>query len=69
MCTNIVLSSDKKVYNTSDVDRMSEMNWNQDVTNSGKRGFGYIYLGTLTGGKGFEAYLKDVFQTELGVFI
>ena len=62
MCTNIVLSSDKKVYNISDVDAMVEMRWNQDVTHRGKRRFGHIYLGTLTGGKAFETYLKDVFK-------
>ena len=69
MCTNIVLSSDLKVYNISNVDAIMEMSWNDDRSNKGKRGFGHIYLGTMTGGKAFETNLKDVFQTELGLFI
>ena len=69
MSTNIILSSDKKVYNVSDINNPIEMNWNQDRNSKGKRGFGHIYLGKLTGEKGFEAYLKDPFMTELGVMI
>ena len=69
MCTNIVLSSDKKVYNISEIERPVEMNWNQDRFSKGKRGFGHIYLGKLTGDRGFEAYLKEPFMTELGVHI
>ena len=45
------------------------MNWVQDKEKKGKRGYGHIYLGSLTGHKGFEAYLKDPFMTELGIVI
>ena len=69
MATNIVLSSDKKVYDISNIDTPVEMNWNQDRSSKGKRSFGHIYLGKLTGEKGFETYLKDPFMTELGVHI
>ena len=69
LSTNIVLSSDKKVYNISDIQRPVEMHWNQDRSCKGKRGFGHIYLGKITGDRGFEAYLKDPFMTELGVMI
>ena len=69
LSTSIVLSSDKKVYNVSDIHRPIEMQWNQDRNSKGKRGFGHIYLGKLTGDRGFESYLKDPFMTELGVHI
>ena len=69
LSTNIVLSSDKKVYNISDIQRPVEMQWNQDRSCKGKRGFGHIYLGKITGDRGFETYLKDPFMTELGVNI
>ena len=70
LCTRIVLSSDKKVFNVSNVESPVEINWNQDVTQRGKkRGYGHIYLGTLTGGKGFETNILHVFQTELGVIL
>ena len=70
MSTNIVLSSDKKVFNVSNIEDVVEMNWNQDVTQRGKkRGYGHIYIGTLTGGKGFEANILNVFQTEVGVIL
>ena len=69
MATNIVLSSDKKVYDISNIDTPVEMNRNQDRSSKGKRSFGHIYLGKLTGEKGFETYLKDPFMTELGVHI
>ena len=69
LSTNIVLSSDKKVYNVSNIDAVVEMSWNQDRTSKGKRSFGHIYLGKLTGERGFEVYLKDPFMTELGVNI
>ena len=69
MATNIVLSSEKKVSNISDIDSPVEMNWNQDRSNKGKRGFGHIYLGKITGDRGFETNLKDVFKNELGVHI
>ena len=70
LVTNIVLSSEQKVYNISNIDAIVEMSWNQDITSRGKkRGYGHIYLGAATGAKGFETNLKDVFQTELGVII
>ena len=69
MSTNIVLSSNKKVYNISNMDAIVEMRWNQDITNKGKRGYGTIYLGSLTGTKGFETKLQDVFVNELGIHI
>ena len=69
MATNIVLSSNKKVYNISDVENPIEMNWNQDRSSKGKRGFGHIYLGALTGGRAFETNIQSVFQMELGVII
>ena len=69
MATNIVLSSEKKVYNIAEIERPIELNWNQDRTNKGKRGFGHIYLGNLTGGRAFETYIKDTFANELGVNI
>ena len=69
LSTNIVLSSEKKVYNVSNMNAVVEMNWNQDPNSKGKRSFGHIYLGKLTGERGFEAYLKDPFMTELGVHI
>ena len=69
MSTNIVLSSDKKVYNISEIERPVEMHWNRDKTSKGKRGFGSIYLGKLTGEKGFETYIKEPFMTELGIHI
>ena len=69
MATSIVLSSEKKVYNIFDIEHPVEMIWNQDKAKKGKRGYGCIYLGSLTGGKGVEAYLKDPFMTELGIVI
>ena len=69
MSTNIVLSSDLKVYNIFVVDAIVEMSWNQDRSSKGKRGFGHIYLGKLTGDRGFETYIKEPFITELGVHI
>ena len=70
MSTNIVLSSDNKVFNVSDVESPVEMNWNQDITTRGKkRGYGHIYLGSLTGGRAFETNILNVFQTEVGVII
>ena len=70
LCTKIVLSSAKKVFNVSNVESPIEMNWNQDVTQRGKkRGYGHIYLGTLAGVKGFETNILTVFQTELGVIL
>ena len=69
MFTSIVLSSEKKVYNVADIEEPVEMNWNQDRSSKGKRGFGHIYLGKLTGDQGFETYLKDLFMTELGIHI
>ena len=69
MSTNIVLSSDKKVFNISNIEQPIELNWNQDRFAKGKRGFGHIYLGKLTGERGFETNLKDVFTNELGVNI
>ena len=70
MTSKIVLSSDKKVYNISNLDAVVEMNWNQDTTTRGKkRGLGHIYLGKLTGDKGFETNLTDVFVNELGIHL
>ena len=70
MSTNIVLSSDKKVYNVSNVKSPVEMNWNQDMTTRGKkRGYGHIYLGALTGGKALETNILNVFQMELGLIL
>ena len=69
LVNNIVLSNEKKVYNIADIGAPIEMNWQQDPTNTGKRGYGTIYLGNLTGGKGFETKLQDVFKTELGVIL
>ena len=67
MSTNIVLSSDKKVFNISNIDNAVEMNWNQDETQRGKkRGYGYLYLGTLTGSRTIETNILTVFQVELG---
>ena len=45
------------------------MNWNQDLKNTGKRSYGTIYLGTLTGCKGFETKIQPVFLSELGLHI
>ena len=59
--TSIILSSNIKVYNISNIDAVVEMNWNQDKQKKGKRGYGHIYLGKLTGDKRFEAYLQPVF--------
>ena len=68
--TNIILSSEQKVYNVSNIDAIVEMPWNQDIASRGKkRGYGHIYFGTATGSKGFETNLKDAFMTELGVMI
>ena len=70
LLTTVVLSSDLKVYNISDVEKPIEMHWNQDKQMKGKkRGYGHIYLGKLAAYKGFETYLQDVFMTELGVAI
>ena len=70
MSTNIVLSSEKKVFNVSNIENAVEMHWNQDLTQRGKkRGYGHIYLGGLTGGKGFEVNILNVFQTELGIIL
>ena len=70
MSTNIVLSSEKKVFNVSNIENAVEMSWNQDVTQRGKkRGYGHIYLGGLTGGRGFETSILNVFQTELGIIL
>ena len=70
MSTNIVLSSEKKVFNVSNIENAVEMSWNQDVTQRGKkRGYGHIYLGGLTGGRGFETNILNVFQTELGIIL
>ena len=67
--STVVLSSDKKVYNIKSIANPVEMNWNQDKDKKGKRGYGHLYLGALTNNKGFEVYLQNVFQTELGIFI
>ena len=70
MNTQVVLSSDRKVYNISNIESIIEMNWNQDPTTKGKkRGYGHIYLGKLAGEKGFETNLLDVFVSELGIHI
>ena len=69
MITSIVLSSDKKVFKITDMAEPLEMIWVNDPTKKGKRGHGHIYLGSLTGVKGFETYLQDVFVNELGVHI
>jgi hypothetical protein len=70
LITTIVLSSEKKVYNITNINEVIEMNWNQDPSTRGKkRGYGHIYLGKLAGEKGFETYLADVFVSELGIHI
>ena len=70
LVTNIVLSSERKVYNISNIDAIVEMSWNEDITSRGKkRGFGHIYLGTVTGSKGFETNICDMFKTELGLIL
>ena len=70
MSKNIVLSSDKKVFNVSDAENPLEMRWNQDEEQRGKkRGYGHIYLGALTGSRGIETNIQTVFQVELGVFV
>ena len=68
LCTNIVLSSEKKVINVSDAKNPVEMLWNQDEAQRAmKRGYGHIYLGTLTGSRAIETNILKVFQVELGV--
>ena len=69
LITSIVLSSDKKVFKITDMNEPVEMFWVNDPTKKGKRGHGHIYLGALTGGKGFETYIHPVFQSELGIYI
>ena len=69
LITNVVISSENKVYNIRNIDTIVEMNWNQDKAKKGKRGYGHIYLGKLAGEKGFEVYLQDVFKSELGIFL
>ena len=70
LSTNIVLSSEKKVFNVSNVDAPAEMKWNPDVTHRGtKRGYGHIYLGALTGGRALETNILNVFQLELGIIL
>ena len=68
LSTNIVLTSEKKVINVSDVNNPVEMIWNQDESQRGKkRGYGHIYLGALTGSRAIETNILKVFQVELGV--
>ena len=70
LSTNIVVSSEKKVINVSDINNAVEMNWNQDETQRGKkRGYGHIYLGNLTGGRAIETNILKVFQVELGLIL
>ena len=66
LITTIVLSSDLKVYKITDISKPVVMNWVRDPDVQGKRKFGNIYLGTLTGEKGFETDIRPVFRSELG---
>ena len=43
------------------------MNWVRDPYAKGKRKYGNIYLGGLTGEKGKETDIRPVFLTELGI--
>jgi len=43
------------------------MNWVNDRDAKGKRKFGNIYLGALTGEKAFETDIRPVFESELGL--
>ena len=67
LITTIVLSSEIKVYKITDISKPVIMNWVRDLDAKGKRKFGNIYLGTLTGEKGFETDIRPVFKPELGL--
>ena len=67
LATTIVLSSEYKVYRITDINKPIVMNWVQNPETKGKRKFGNIFLGNLTGEKGFETDIRPVFQSELGL--